>query len=245
MKIAHVLIWLLLAGRGWGSSALDHGEALTGYDPRFVKEAGRIYTAPDPAAPGGITGALPAGEVTHALAVNSEQVQVYRALPVPGSSQFRFENLPVGKYDLVLVTKARQVFEGLRLGAALTALTPTARLNLETRVAKADSYFNRHIIHRCGLLDERILAFVERLRDRPILTQGGAGVDENMRRLEIIELTQAADDWQMTKTRHVYRQYEPREKSPPFLRHTYVPALGGIRVVTTLKELGTIMLPKD
>ena len=245
MKLAHGLIFLLLAGRVFGSGALDHGEALTGYDTRFVKDAGRIYTAPDPAATGGISGTLPAGELTHAMAVNSERVQVYRALPVPGSNQFHFEHLPVGKYDLVLVTKAHEVFEGLRLGAPLTELPPASRLNLETRIAKADAYFNRHSIHRCGIVNERILAFVERIRDRQILTQGGDVVKANVRRLEIIELAQATDDWQMTQTRHVYRQYEPIEPSPPFLRHTYVPALSGIRVVTTLKELGTLSIPKE
>ena len=135
--------------------------------------------------------------------------------------------------------------EGLRLGNAITALPPASRMNLETRIAKADSYFNRYIIHRCGIVDDRILAFVERIRDRQILTQSGDLVKANIRRLEIIELTQAVDDWQMNQTRHVYRQYEPLEKSPAFCRHTYLPALSGIRVVTTLKELGTIAVPKD
>ena len=229
MKATKILILLALSGRVYGSGALDHGEVLTGYDPRFVKEAGRIYTAPDPAATGGIAGVIPAGELTHAVAVNSERVQVYRALP--GSNQFRFENLPVGKYDLILVTKDRRVYEGLRLGADIAELPPASRLNLETRIAKADAYFNRHLIHRCGIVNERILAFVERIRDRQILTQGGDVVNANIR--------------QMTETRHVYRQYEPPETSPPFLRHVYVPALSGIRVVTTLKELGTLLLPKD
>ena len=212
MKITQFLFFLLLAGRVLGSGALDHGEATTGYDTRFVKEAGRIYTAPAPAATGGIIGTLSVGELTHAMAVESERVYVYRAWPLPGGNQFRFENLPVGKYDVVLVTKERQVFEGLRLGDPIAAMPPTLRMNLETRIAKADSYFNRHIIHRCGIFNDRILAFVERLRDRPILTQGGEGVSANIRRLEIIELTQRTDGWQMNQTRHVYRQYEPLEK---------------------------------
>ena len=245
MKFANVFIGLLLAGRVFGSGALDHGEATTGYDTRFVEDAGRIYTAPDPAATGGITGTLPVGELTHAMAVDSERVRVYRALPVAGSNLFRFENLPVGKYDLVLVTKERRVFEGLRLGDSIATLPPTPRTNLETRIDKADSYFNRHIIHRCGMVDDRILAFVERIRDRPLMTQNGDLINKNIRRFEIIELTQAADDWQMNQTRHVYRQYEPKEQSPPFCRHTYVPVLSGIRVVTTLKELGMIAIPKD
>ena len=244
MKLAYWFIGLLLAGRVLGSDALDHGEATTGYDTRFVKDAGRIYTAPDPAATGGLSGTLPVGTLTHALAVDSERVKVYRAMPVAGSNEFHFEHLPVGKYDLVLVTKERQVFEGLRLGEDL-ALPTNSQTNLETRIAKADSYFNRHIIHRCGIVDDRIFAFVERIRDRQILTQGGDVVKANIRRFEIIELTQADDDWQMNGARHVYRQYEPLEKSPAFCRHAHVPELGGIRVVTTVKELGTLTVPKD
>ena len=177
------------------------------------------------------------------MAVDSERVKVYRALPT-GSSHFQFENLPVGKYDLVLVTKDRRVFEGLRLGEELT-LDTGSRTNLEKRIAKADAYFNRHTIHRLGIVDDRILAFVERIRDRLILTQGGDVVNSNVRRFEVIELIQAMDDWQMTQTRHVYRQYEPIEKSPPFCRHSFLPALSGIRVVTTIKDLGTIDTPKD
>ena len=145
----------------------------------------------------------------------------------------------------MLVTKERQAFEGLRLGNPLGSMPPASRLNLETRIAKADSYFNRHIVHRYGMVDDRIFAFVERIRDRQILTQGGDVVKANVRRLEIIELTQADDDWQMNQTRHVYRQYEPLEKSPPFCQHTFVPALSGIRVVTAIKELGTLAVPKD
>jgi len=244
MKLAHWLICLLLAGHVFGGDELDHGEVKIGYDTRFVNDAGRIYTAPDPTATGGLIGTLPVGELTHAMAVDSERVRVYRAMPVAGSNQFRFENLPVGKYDLVLVTKGHQVFEGLRLGNAI-ALPVGLQTNLEIRIAKADSYFNRYVIHRFGMVDDRILALVERIRDRQILTQSGDLVKANIRRLEIIELTQAVDDWQMNQTRHVYRQYEPIEKSPAFCRHTYVPVLSGIRVVTTMKELGTITVPKD
>lgn len=244
MKFANGLMWLVLAGRVLGSGALDHGEATTGYDTRFVKEAGRIYTAPDPAATGGIAGTLAGGELTHAMAVDSERVKVYRAVPVAGSNEFHFEHLPVGKYDLVLVTKQRQVLEGLRLGEPIALPTGSAT-NLTKRIAKADAYFNRHIIHRCGLVDDRILAFVERIRDRQILTQGGDVVKANVRRLEIIELTQADDDWQMNQTRHVYRQYEPLEKEPAFCQDQFVPALSGIRVVTAVKDLGTIAVSKD
>jgi len=212
LKIASLVFGLLLTGGVFG--------------------ADEIYTALDPAANGGITGALPAGELTLALAVDSEWTSVYRAT-IEEKRQFRFENVPVGKYDLVLVTKPRQVLEGLQLGGALPSLPPMARLNLETRIAKADSDFNRSVIHRSGMVNGRVLALVERICDRP-------GLPANIRQLEVLELLRADNDWKISRVRRIYRQTEPPEKSPVFLRHAYVPALNGIRVVANLKELGKI-----
>jgi len=208
-------------------------------------QSGRIYTAIDSRAAGGITGALPAGELTHALAVDQDRVRVFRGSLPAGNHGFRFEHLPVGKYDLVLVTKARDVWEGLRLGAPTTALSTAQQSNLEKRIRLADTFFNRCQIHRCGVEGERVLVLVERLRDRLILQQSGETLNANLRRLEIIELTQAADDWQMIQSRHLYREGEPLEKAPPFLRHAYLPALGGIRVVEQVTDLGVIPVPKN
>jgi len=208
-----------------------------------LAQAGRIYTVPEAGARGGITGAVSAGELTHVIAVDSEREKVFRGTANGG--QFRFERLPVGKYDLVLVTKERGVYEGLRLGNA-DAVMPTELLEkLEKRVAMADAFFNRAKIHRWGLDGERVLAFVERIRDRKILKGSGETLDANLRRLEVIELEQATDDWQMIESRHLYREGEPIVSSPSFLKHAYVTGLSGIRVVDSVKELGTVTLTKD
>jgi hypothetical protein len=90
-----------------------------------------------------------------------------------------------------------------------------------------------------------VLALVERLRDRLILQQSGEKLAANVRRLEVIELEQATDDWQMIQSRHLYREGEPIEKSPPFFQHGYLAGLSGIRVVESVKDLGTVTLPKD
>lgn len=205
-------------------------------------QAGRIYTAPE--GNGKIIGTLPVGEITHALAVDSQRLKVFRGTTNGG--QFRFEHLPVGKFDLVLVTKERGVYEGLRLGNDQAVLPTELRENLEKRVAVADAFFNRSKLHRFGIDGGKALVFVERVRDKgDILKQSGEVLGENLRRLEVIELEQATDDWQMIQSRHLYREGEPIQKGSPFLKHVFVAGLGNIRVVDSIKDLGTLSVPKD
>lgn len=207
-------------------------------------ESGRIYTAPDNSAPRGIEGSVPV-ELTHAIAIDHDRLHVYLGALSDGGRAFHFPHLPVGKYDLVLVTKGREVYEGLALGDPTTSLAPASAKNLETRISLADSFFNRYTIHRTGIDGDHILAFVERIRDKTILKQSGEKLDANLRRLEIIELDQATDDWQMVTTRHIYREDEPVEDTPPFLKHFFFSGLGNIRVVDSVKQLGPLTLPKN
>jgi len=205
-------------------------------------QAGYIYTQPDPAAPGGIEGNSPVS-LAHVITIDQARSNVYSA-PLAGDAKaFRFEHLPVGKYDLILVTRGHAVIEGLSLGEPPSALTPVSLQNLEKRIALADSFFNRRVMHRIGVEDGRALVFVERIRDSPTLKQSGEKLEANLRRLEVIELAQAADDWQMVSTRHIYREGEEIEANTPFFRHFHSAELGNIRVVDSVKHLGPIALP--
>ncbi len=178
--------------------------------------------------------------LSRAIAVDHTRTRVYSAPLSAGGAAFRFEHLPVGKYDLVLVTRSHSILEGLVLGGSSSALTPVSMKNLEKRVALADSFFNRYAIHRIGVDGEKALAFVERIRDRNILKQSGEKLDANLRRLEIVELARAEDDWQMAETRHLYREGEPIRESPAFFEDVYLSELGNIRVVDAVKQLGRI-----
>ncbi len=205
-------------------------------------QAGYIYTHPDPAAPGGIEGTSPV-PLTHAMAIDHARANVFSA-PLSGDARsFRFEHLPVGKYDLVLVTKDHAVLEGLALGEPPAALSPGSLQNLEKSVTLADSFFNRRVLHRVGVEDGKALVFVERLRDGHTLKQSGEKLEANLRRLEVIELAQAGDDWQMVTTRHIYREGEKIEQGSPFFRHLYVAQLGNIRVVDGVKHVAPLELP--
>lgn len=202
---------------------------------------GRIYTKPAEADTGIISGKVAGAVLTHALAVERDRTRVFLAALDGGGTGFRFDKLPVGRFDLVFVSKDGRVYEGLGLGNA-EALAPDRVKHLEAGVAKADSFFNRHVIHRAGVTDDVALVFVERIRDKQILRGSGEEIDASLRRLEILEFQAADDDWQMTRTRHLYREEAPRVPGLPFLTSSHLPALGALRVATTPRDLGTIDL---
>ena len=208
-------------------------------------QAGRIYTQPDPAAAGAVTGRV-AQELTHAIAVEHDRVRVFRADLTDGGRAFRFAHLPVGKYDLVLFTKSGIACEGLDLGTP-AALSEISTQNLDKRISLADGFFNRYQIHRTGLSadGETLLAFVERYRADKVLRGSGKALGQTVRRFEVIELTRATDDWQMTSTRHLYREGEPIVAEPQFRKTVHLPALGGLRIINNPKDLGEIALPTD
>lgn len=207
-------------------------------------QAGRIYTAPEPGASGGIAGRV-REELTHAVAVEHDRVRVFRAELSENGTAFRLEGLPTGKYDFVLFTKSGTIFEGLSLGST-PKLDEIPAKNLEQRVAVADGFFNRCRIHRTGISEDgdTVLALVERFRANNVLKQSGEALGQIVRRFEIIELTRATDDWQLSASRHFYREGEPIPAHPDFRRSVQLPALGGVRVTGTVKDLGEIALPK-
>jgi hypothetical protein len=213
------------------------------HPPARADGPGRIHTEPAAADAGIITGSVTGAVLTHALAVERDRTRVYRAALDGAGTGFRFEKLPVGRFDLVLVTTDNRVIEGLALGPA-PDLTEDRAEHLELGVTMADSFFNRRVVHRTGIEGGVAVVFAERVRDRLILRGSGEPVDANLRRLEIIELHEAGDEWQMVKTRHLFREETPRIKGIPFLHHQHLPALGGLRIAGTPRDLGMIDLTK-
>ena len=162
-----------------------------------------------------------------------------------GGKSFRWTGLPIGKYDLVLITKSGAIYEGVVLGEDTAKLSAVSLKHLDERVTKADTFFNKARIEHTGLIDDggQLLAFVERLRDKQILKQSAAKLNANLRRFEVIDFTKAGDDWQMMTNRHLYREEAPVGPNMEFFRHVFLPTLSGIRIVDTVKDLGTVALP--
>lgn len=204
-----------------------------------------LYTKPAAGANGGISGKVDA-ELTHAIALNRDYTQCFRGDLSDGGKSFRISGLPTGKYDVICVTKSGQIFEGVEVGEDGSKLPPDSVKHAEARIKKADTFFPKVKIHRLGLIEggEKMMLFVERLRDTLILRQSGEKLDSNLRRIEVVELIKAKDDWQMLNTRHIYREEAPLVENMPFFTHKFVPELGNVRVIDTFKDLGSISLPK-
>lgn len=228
--VGKTLIYLAFVMLGISSSARADGP-------------GRIYTQPAASDQGLVSGVVKGTTLTHAIAMERDRKRVYLATLDAARTGFRFEKLPVGRFDLVLVTADQRVIEGLSLGAA-PQLDDDRAKHLEQGVTKADSFFNRHASHRAGVADGVALVFVERIRDGQILRGSGEEIHACLRRFEVIELRQADDDWQMVGTRHLFREEAPKVKGLPFLVHQHLPALGGLRVGGTPRDLGTLDLTK-
>jgi hypothetical protein len=202
----------------------------------------RIYTAPDPQDTAGIKGSCGAN-ITHALAVNHDHVRVYRGTVSADGRSFDFEHLPLGKYDLVMVTRDKLVYEGIALGEpSRSDLPPASMANLHLRIEKQDAFFNHTQIHRLGFDGANCYAFVERTSDRQTLRQDGTALGADLRRLEIIELAQADDTWQVTATRHLYREEQP-VAGIDFLTDKFVPEFSNLRVIDSVKDIGKVLLP--
>lgn len=209
--------------------------------PARADGPGRIYTKPVAGDTGVITAKVTGAELTHAIAVERDRTRVFLGTLDAAGTTIRFENLPVGRYDLVLVTKDKRLIEGLALGAAVD-LPADRAAHLAAGVAKADTFFNRHKQHRAGVEGGVALVLVERVRDSTILRGSGEQLDANLRRFEIIELRAADDEWQMARTRHLFRGEFPRAKDETYFVHSYLPALGGLRVTAAPRDLGNIDL---
>jgi len=198
-----------------------------------------IYTKTEAADQGGLKGATDK-PLTHAIAIEKDRVRVYLATLAKDGKSFQFDHLPVGRYDLALITTDGGVYEGIQLGGDASSLSKESRGHIEERLAKADNFFNKWQIYRIGLDGDHTLVLVERIRDTKTLQGSGKAVEANIHRFEIADFQQATDEWQMIGTRHFYR--EPDPKGTTFFQDHYLPALQNIRVIDSLKDLGNLTL---
>jgi hypothetical protein len=201
-----------------------------------------FYTQAKPGVGGGITAKVDLA-LTHAIALERDRTSLYKAALSEENTRFHFANLPTGKYDLLLFTKEEGVFEGLQLGEPFDLGAGDGRKNLEERIAKADAFFNKYKLHRVGVIEGggRLLALIEKVRDKETLTGGGEKLNGPVRRFEVAQFEKAADTWSFMVNRHLYRE-EEKDGQGAFLDSKFEPALGSVRVIESVKDLGAIRL---
>ncbi len=214
-----------------------------------TEQSSRLYTAPDPAAGGGL----------HARVINSpapilqvfampadKSLRVYKGAVEAAGREFSFRGLPVAKYDLVLVT-ANGFIEGLTLTPDQDTLTEQDRRFIAATIMKSNPFFDTKQIHRCGggTGDSgKARCVLQEVRTRPVTLQDASvRADIQVRSLKLALLEDVgAPGWELTQTREVLRTEVAPGDRKGILPHAFNPRLGGIRITDSIKELGDLDL---
>ncbi len=208
-----------------------------------VGQSKYLYTAPDPAASGGLRGTVPASEAGLAavLALPPDEPRFVYKATLSGPS-FAFTGLPARKYDLVVVC-GDAVYEGLNLHREASTLTPADTAAIGTIIDKTEPFFNEKTIHRVlgktGKMEGQARAFCTFLRSKSALGFfDGKEYTDHRRSLKLVLLEDVGPSWQVARTREIFvLQVKP---GTGHIRHVYAPGLGGIRVVDSVKDMGVV-----
>jgi hypothetical protein len=205
-----------------------------------------LYTPPDPSSTGGLhfVSSLP---LDFAAAIpEGNQEHVYKGTISKDKTQVSFSNLPVARYDLLLMT-ADHFFEGISLNRDEDSLTPTDLASIEEIFSRSVPFMNikrTEIVKGTPGDNGQATALVQWMRaGGNLLNQNGdLMVGHQIRSIRLAFLADVGAGWQVTATREILRTDVFPNMPPGFLAFTYVDALNSIRVVDSVKDIGTLDL---
>jgi len=228
---------LLLAGP---ALAQDKAGGHTG-----TRQSTQLYTPPEPSAGGGLRGTLVAAPpLRHVFAVPADDPKkVYKGAVDGEGKSFAFSGLPTARYDLLLVfdDEAR---EGFVLARDPSTLTAQDQAKIKEKLESSGPFFDTKVIHRCEGATGRegkARCVLQELRTRPVTLQDGSvRSDIQIRSFKLALLEEVGIGWQLVRTRELLRQEVAAAERKGVLPVKHVPALGGLRVIDTIKDLGQI-----
>ena len=170
-----------------------------------LAERDRLYSKTDPSDTGGIKGSVitPSKAIVQILAIPPDEPRLVYVGKLMGSDkrEFLFENLPMRKYDLVVIYDD-EFYEGLNLNRGGSTLTYEDQDKIKATVDKAEKYFLKKTIHRLegetGRGNEA-RCIVTYLRDKAS-TNGS----DYRRSFRLIMLKDVGPGWQIVRTRDLY-----------------------------------------
>jgi len=169
------------------------------------------------------------------------------------SNAFSFHGLPPGKYDLFVLCE-NCFYEGLLLSRDENTLTEPDVRSIRAKVNESNPFFNVKNQHRLegqsGTFG-RARVLEQEVRTLPVTLQSAEVLKHIQIRsiklclMESVGTTKLGTHWEMKKTREITRQElgPPDTKGP--IPGYFCKALQGIRVTTSVKDLGTITLASD
>jgi len=218
-----------------------------------IDNRSRLYTKPDPSASGGIRGHIrsPNSPIEQILALPSDEPRhVYEGI-VTGDDRrnFVFKNLPMRKYDLIVIYRNR-FYEGIRLRKGESTLTTQDREKINKTIQKSERFFDYKKIHRLegetgrGNLARAIVTYFSAKKTITYVVASSAPKGREYRRtIKLVLLKDVGPGWQITRTRDLYPKSIPPEEGKP--AHKYSKALSQVRVTDHTKDLGEIDLSKS
>ncbi len=175
---------------------------------------------------------------TIAVAVGQRSGEPYLGV-VRADGSIAFKNLPVDKYDLMVVTEDT-FHEGFTMIQNSQPEVPEGdREALAQEIAKIEGFFDGKTIHRTAWSGERACVLLQQWRIGQAVKQSGEAVKGTIHSIDLIWFEKPLKGWQLVKRRQVYRE-ELARKEP--LEHLHVGALGDIRVVKSEKSVGPVPL---
>ena len=184
----------------------------------------------------------------------TKEIQIDAYLATLGSNDsFSFRGLPPGKYDLLVVCD-NAMYDGILLAREISTLRDADLKSIKEIVEKSNPFFNVKNIQRIegvpgGYGKARSLG--QDVRTLPVTLQSAEVLDYiqirtvKIYQFEQIGTTKLGPMWAIKRTRELVRQ----EVGPPDTKGTipnfFCQALQGIRVSTSVKDIGTIALQQD
>ena len=205
-----------------------------------------LYTSPEPAAPGGLhlVSSIP---LEFAFAVpESNQEHVYKATLGSDGKEVSFSNIPVSRYDLLLVTRDHY-YEGISLNRDENSLAPADLESIEEIFSRSVPFFN---VKRIEMVkgtpgdNGHATALVQWMRIGGNLLNQNADLmaGHQIRSLRLAFLADVGPGWQVTATRELIRTDVFPDMPKGFLPVTFVDDLNGVRVTDSVKDIGAVNL---
>ena len=216
-------------------------------------ERTRLYTKPDPANTGGLKGRIanPAVPIEEILAMPAENPEeIYEGVISDSQrTSFEFKNLPVGKYDLVVVYPAA-FYEGLRLNRDASTLTPDDLKKIDASIQKSEPFFTKKFIHRVegetgrGNNARAICTYFRDKGSNLLMEQfeGKSDRPDFRRTFKLVMLKDVGPGWQIARARDLYPVWVSPKSALPV--HKFSAALSQFRVADQIKDLGVLDLAK-
>ena len=165
-------------------------------------------------------------------------------------NEFSLHGLPAGKYDLFVLCEDR-FFEGLKLSREESALTEADQDSLRAKMKESNPFFELKQVHRVEGTTGRMgmaRALQQEVRARTFLDQAGiARVGEQIRSIKLYLLDSVGGrsmgaQWDVRTSRELTRQGLKKPDTMGLIPGHFVRKLQGIRVSSSMKDVGEVEL---